>query len=78
MNDDIRYEPNAETHGTAPIQFFEADGSAPPAGTKATRRPADRPRELPPTGPSDSCPTTLRVRAARWCPGHQRITSTGR
>ncbi len=54
MNDHISYEGNSETRGTAPVQFFEAGGSAPPAGTKATPRPADRPRELPPGGPSSA------------------------
>jgi hypothetical protein len=56
MSDQFSYQPNSETRGTTPIQFFEADGGAPPAGTKATPRPSDRPRELPPDGPA---PATL-------------------
>src|SRR5438132_24244 len=52
MNEPISYQANAETRGTAPIQFFEADDGAPPVGTKATPRPPDRPRELPPASPS--------------------------
>jgi hypothetical protein len=48
MNEPISYQANPETRGTAPVQFFEADDRAPPAGTKATPRPSDRPRELPP------------------------------
>jgi hypothetical protein len=52
MNEPISYQANAETRCTAPIQFFEADDGAPPVGTKATPRPPDRPRELPPASPS--------------------------
>jgi hypothetical protein len=48
MNDPVSYQPNPETYGTAPLYVFEDDSSAPPAGTKATPRPADRPREVPP------------------------------
>jgi hypothetical protein len=48
MNDQISFQANAETRGTVPVQFFEAAGGDVPAGTKATSRPADRPRELPP------------------------------
>jgi hypothetical protein len=48
MNEPISYQANPETRGTAPIQFFEADDVAPPVGIKATPRPPDRPRELPP------------------------------
>jgi hypothetical protein len=51
MNEHISYQANSETRGTVPIQFFEADGGDPQAGTKATPRPVDRPRELPPAGP---------------------------
>jgi hypothetical protein len=54
MSDHPSYQANPETQGTVPVQFFEADGRAPPAGTKATPRPADRPRELPPSGPSST------------------------
>jgi len=42
MNDDISYQANPETRGTAPVQFFEADGGAPPArhqGHAPARRP---------------------------------------
>jgi hypothetical protein len=52
MNDSISYQANPETRGTGPIQFFEAGAADLPSGTKATSRPADRPRELPPTGPA--------------------------
>jgi hypothetical protein len=48
MNDQISFQANAETRGTVPVQFFEAAGGDVPAGTKATPRPADRPRVLPP------------------------------
>jgi hypothetical protein len=48
MSDRISYRPNAETQGTTPLQVFETDGSTPPTGTKATPRPADRPRQVPP------------------------------
>ncbi len=51
MNNPISYQPNPETRGTSPVQFFEADGGPPPAGTKATPRTADRPREVPADGP---------------------------
>jgi hypothetical protein len=51
MSDPLSYQANPETRGTAPVQFFEADGGAPPAGTKATPRPPGRPREVPPAGP---------------------------
>jgi hypothetical protein len=51
MNDKISYQANPETRGTAPIQFFDAEGGEAPAGTKATPRPSDRPRELPSTYP---------------------------
>jgi hypothetical protein len=44
----ITCEVNPETRGTLPIQFFDVKGDDPPAGTKATPRPVDRPRELPP------------------------------
>ncbi len=50
MNDPISYQGNPVTRSTAPIQFFEADDSAPPVGTKASPRPPDQPREVPPTG----------------------------
>jgi hypothetical protein len=56
MNDHISYDGNPETQGTAPLQSFEADNQAPPAGTKATPRPAGRPRELP---PEESSPATF-------------------
>jgi hypothetical protein len=54
MSDHLSYQSNPETRGTAPVQFFEADSGAPPAGTKATPRPAGRPRELPPGGPASA------------------------
>src|SRR5438034_10414082 len=47
MKSHISFQANSETRGTASIQSFEADGSEPPAGTKATARPSDRPREVP-------------------------------
>ena len=52
MNDEISFQANPETRGTVPVQFFEADTSDVPAGTKATPRPVNRPRELPPAGPA--------------------------
>jgi hypothetical protein len=48
MADHISDEANPETRGTVPVQFFEAAGGVPALGTKATPRPADRPRELQP------------------------------
>jgi hypothetical protein len=48
MNDHISFHVNPETRGSMPVHFFEADGGDIPPGTKATPRPADRPRELPP------------------------------
>jgi hypothetical protein len=51
MNDPITYQGNDATRGAAPVQFFEAAGELPPAGTKATPRPEDRPREVPLSGP---------------------------
>ncbi len=47
MNEHVSYQGNPETRGTAPILFFDAADELPPAGTKATPRPADRPREAP-------------------------------
>jgi hypothetical protein len=58
MSHQISYQPNPETRGAEPVQFFEADGGAPPAGTKATPRPSDRPREVPAAAPS---PATLQL-----------------
>jgi hypothetical protein len=54
MSDRLSYQANPQTRGTVAIQFFEADGSTPPPGTQATPRPADRPRELPPTDHSSA------------------------
>jgi hypothetical protein len=51
MSDPLSSQANPETRGTAPVQFFEADGGAPPAGTQATPRLPGRPREVPPAGP---------------------------
>ncbi|SRR5581483_8565486 len=48
MSDQISYQGNAETRGSAPVQFFEDAGAPPRAGARATPRPADRPREVPP------------------------------
>jgi len=48
VNDHISYQGNPETRAAAPVQFFEAADESPPAGAKATPRPADRPREVPP------------------------------
>jgi hypothetical protein len=48
MSESTVYRPNPDTYGTAPMQFFESDGGSPPAGAKATPRPASRPRQLPP------------------------------
>jgi hypothetical protein len=54
MSDPLSHQANPETRGTVPVQFFEADGGAPPPGSKATPRPADRPRELPASSPLPS------------------------
>jgi len=51
MNHHISYQGNDETRGTFPVQFFEDAGGPPPPDTKATPRPVDRPRELPPSPP---------------------------
>jgi hypothetical protein len=48
MNDNICHDLNPETRGTAPLQFFEADEAELPPDSKATPRPADRPRALTP------------------------------
>jgi hypothetical protein len=50
MSQQFSFQANPETRGTVAVQFFEADSGVPPPGTKATPRPADRPRELPPSG----------------------------
>jgi hypothetical protein len=50
MSDPLSSRANPEIRGTAPVQFFKADGGAPPAGTQATPRPPGRPREVPPGG----------------------------
>jgi len=47
MNEHISYQGNPETRGTAPVLFFDAADEVPPAGAKATPRPADRPRAVP-------------------------------
>jgi hypothetical protein len=47
MRDPHSHQADPQTRGTAPVKFFEADGGTPPPGTKATPRPADRPREVP-------------------------------
>jgi hypothetical protein len=52
MNNDISYQGNPQTRGTAPFQVFEVDGEIPPPGTKATPRPADRPRDVPLSDPT--------------------------
>jgi hypothetical protein len=69
MNEHISYQANPETRGTSPIQFFEADGGDPPAGTKATPRPADRPRELPPAGPTSAAFQLFECEGASEAPG---------
>jgi hypothetical protein len=48
MINHIWYEANPETRGTLTIQFFEIESDDTLAGTKATPRPLDRPREIPP------------------------------
>ncbi len=50
MSDHLSYQANPQTRNTAPVQFFEAENVAPLPDTKATLRPADRPRELPAAG----------------------------
>jgi hypothetical protein len=54
MSDHLSYQSNPETRGMAPVQFFEADSGSPPPGTRATPRPAGRPRELPPGDPASA------------------------
>lgn len=46
MSEKISNSANPETRGTSPVQFFEDTSGPPPAGTKATPRPVDRPREV--------------------------------
>jgi hypothetical protein len=47
MNDHLSNEANPQTRGSTPVQFFESAGPIPAIGTKATPRPADRPRQGP-------------------------------
>jgi hypothetical protein len=54
MSEPTAYQPNPETQGTAPVQFFEADDRSPPAGAKASPRPPSRPRQLPPDDASSA------------------------
>jgi hypothetical protein len=54
MSDHLTHQSNTQTQSTVPVQFFETDAGVPTAGTKATPRPPDRPRELPPAGASPS------------------------
>jgi hypothetical protein len=54
MSDHISYQGNESTRGATPVQFFEAVGGSPSAGAKATPRPTDRPREVPPSGPASA------------------------
>jgi hypothetical protein len=69
MNEPISYQANPETRSTAPIQFFEADDNAPPAGTKATPRPPERPREVPPAGPPTAALQVFACEGASEAPG---------
>jgi hypothetical protein len=78
MSDHISYQANPETRGTAPVQFFEADGGAPPAGTRATPRPADRPRELPTGGPSPAAFQLFESEEASGAPGATATPRPGR
>jgi hypothetical protein len=75
MTDPISYQANPETRGTTPVQFFEADSGAPPPGTKATPRPAGRPRELP-----SGCPSSapLQLFECEEPSGAPRATATSR
>ena len=75
MSEHLSYQANPETRGTMPVQFFEADSGAPSTGTKATPRPADRPRELPPGGTS---PTTFQVFESEGACGAQGATAAPR
>lgn len=59
MSEHISYQGNPATRGTASMQFFEAASGTPPGGGKATPRPADRPREVPP--PAGSAPAAVQV-----------------
>lgn len=77
MNDHISYEANPETRGTAPVQFFEAGGGA-PVGTKATPRPADRPRVVPPGGPSTATFQAFESEAASGASGGPATPRPGR
>jgi hypothetical protein len=54
MSDNLSQHANPRTRSMVPVQFFEADGNAPPPGTKATPRPKGRPRELPVDGRSSA------------------------
>jgi hypothetical protein len=49
MNDHtpMPYQSNPATFGTTPVEYFEDTSGDLPAGTTASPRPADRPRELP-------------------------------
>ncbi len=75
MSEPDSFPPNPETRGTVPVQFFEADDGAPSAGTKATPRPADRPRELPASGPG---PASFQVFQYEAIPGPRRVPETPR
>jgi hypothetical protein len=73
MSDSTAYHANPETRGTAPGQFFEADGGPATAGTKATPRPTGRPRELP---PDDSSSAGLQLFEFEEASGAQGATNT--
>ena len=75
MSDAISYQANPETRGTGPIQFFEASSGDLPPGTRATPRPANRPRELPPTGVTAA---SLQVFECEEPPDHPAVKATPR
>lgn len=76
MSDHLPNPASPETRGTVPVQFFEADGGPPPAGTRATPRPADRPRVVP---PGDLSPAALQLFECGETPGATAgIRSQGR
>jgi hypothetical protein len=72
MSDHLSHQANPVTRGTVPVQFFEADGGAPPPGSKATPRPADRPRELPASSP---LPTAFHLFETDAACGAQQATA---
>jgi hypothetical protein len=75
MPDARLYPLNPETHGTTPIQFFEADDGPASPDTKPSDRPADRPRELP---PADILRTTWQLFESQQRPAEEHHQATPR